>query len=124
MESRKTLLLRATLAISRRLNELNDDNLEAIAENEKLLDTIINDNLGTQLRREALFATDVDIHSVDDELIDAVIQYNEGYSDEMDALCRTELVRDVVELRRRLNNALYDAEKYERKYRTGVKYKD
>lgn len=117
----KIKLQKATLAIARLLENLSDDTLDAIAENESVLGTIINDNLGTQLRREVFFTDNEGMNSIDEDEVTSAI-WNakcEDYS-EMGLLCRTELERDLVALHRKYSYAVDDAETNERRYRRAM----
>ena len=120
---KKTALQKATLVIARQLEKLDVSALEAIVENESLISTLINENIGTQLRREALFdSADIYYDSLDeDEVSEAIWRAREDDDyDMMSQLCRTELERDLVAMRRRLDNANYIAEESERKYRRAL----
>lgn len=120
---KNTALQKATLVIARQLEKLDVSALEAIVENESLISTLINENIGTQLRREALFDNaDIYYDSLDeDEVSEAIWRAREDDNyDMMSQLCRTELERDLVAMRRRLDNANYIAEESERKYRRAL----
>ena len=117
----KEKLQRAALVIARQLEKLSDDTLDAIVENEAHIGTIINDNLGTQLRREEFFTDNEGMNSIDDDEFTSAIWSAkcDDYS-EMGLLCRTELERDLVALHRKYSYALDDAETNERRYRRAM----
>lgn len=114
----KTKLQKATLAIARQLAKLDESTLEAITENEELISTIINDNLGSQLRREALLADSDISHTLDEDEVQFAIQdARDGNFEAMGQLSRTELERNLAEMNRRYRNACYDIDDCERRYR-------
>ena len=117
----KEKLQRAALVIARQLEKLSDETLDSIVENEALIGTVINDNLGTQLRREVFFAENEGMNSIDDDEFTSAI-WNAKCDDysEMGLLCRTELERDLVALHRKYSYALDDAEANERRYRRAI----
>ena len=117
----KIKLQKATLAIARLLENLSDDTLNAIAENESVLGTIINDSLGTQLRRETLISGDDIPHTLDEDEVQLALQdARDGDFEAMDQLSRTELERNLAEMSRRYRNACYDIDDCERRYRRAM----
>ena len=120
MANKKKLAARV---IAKQLEKLDESTLEAIIENEELIGTIINDNLSSQLHREALLEDDDDSHTLDEDEVQEAIQEarEDGDFEAMGQLSRTELERNLVEMNRRYRNALYEIDDCKRRHRRGLR---